>query len=197
MVKKSFVIKCGSLCRELAMRISEEGIEFSNIEITGDTMRIYFSEDILSPEKEIQEIKKILAEISPPKHSLRRRIDVSRIQRNVGPIIPEVLVEILSLQGYETRYIDNQIETNASYETIIELSSRISRCIRDLEFARNLTSLGKRIIVFTCAYHNISYEEAIDFLKKENILVENEEGFLHVSDGDIKKLYREIANKFI
>ncbi len=196
MVKKSFVIKCGSLCRELAMRISEEGIEFSNIEITGDTMRIYFSEDILSPEKEIQEIKKILAEISPPKHSLRR-IDVSRIQRNVGPIIPEVLVEILSLQGYETRYIDNQIETNASYETIIELSSRISRCIRDLEFARNLTSLGKRIIVFTCAYHNISYEEAIDFLKKENILVENEEGFLHVSDGDIKKLYREIANKFI
>lgn len=37
-MKKSFVIKCGSSCQELANRISEEGIEFSNIEISGGVM---------------------------------------------------------------------------------------------------------------------------------------------------------------
>jgi hypothetical protein len=196
MVKKSFVIKCGSKCKELVSRISEEGIRFSSVEIIGDTLRIYFSEDILSPEIEIQEIKKIMAEILPPKHSTRK-IEISRIQRSVGPIIPDVLAEILSLQGYEAKYINNRIETNATYETLIEIASRVSRCIKELEFVRELTSLAKKIIVFTCAYHNISHEEAIELLKRENILIETSEGLLHVSSSDIKRIFETIAKKIL
>ncbi|MCI4457698.1 MAG: hypothetical protein JHC19_06470 [Desulfurococcaceae archaeon] len=71
-MKKSFVIKCGSLCQELANRISEEGIEFSNIEISGGVMRIYFSDYIKDPSREILDIKRIFEELS--KRSYKKKV---------------------------------------------------------------------------------------------------------------------------
>ncbi|MEZ0290754.1 MAG: DUF2067 family protein [Sulfolobales archaeon] len=193
-MKKSFVVKCGDLCEELASRIAEEGIEFSSIEVSGGSMRITFSDDIVNPEREIEEIKRIFAELRPVSPSGVKKIDVSRIQRIIeGPIMPDVICELLRLRGYKADYDGRSIATNASYETIIDVSKKVSSCIKRLA-RRDLTLQAKKLVVFTCAYHEIEDPGAcVETLAREGLLKLAEENLYHISSNDLSNLMRKSA----
>ncbi|MEL9929692.1 MAG: DUF2067 family protein [Sulfolobales archaeon] len=193
-MKKSFVIKCENLCEELIDRMSEEGIEFSSVEVSGGVMRIIFSDDIINPEREIEEIRKIYSELrSRSRSGALREIELRRIQKAVeGPIIPSILCEILRIQGYKAEHGKDRIITDAPHEILIEVGVLVSMCIKNLK-RRDLTSQAKELVIFACAYHRSDPDTCVRALIREGLL-RDVGGVYHVGSHDLKEYMMKAMN---
>jgi hypothetical protein len=176
-------LRCGSpeVCAELAEYVvRHRGVRVSQLsyEIRGGVLEI----SIAGPPSDVTASRRAVMEAYREWRSLREfrlgtsgRLDLRLLASTTGgPIMPDVLVELLRLRGYSAEVSGGELRTDANPEEVLELAGRVSRAIDEVsrEFPKASRNL-KHLLVATRAL-GLDPSRVLEVLRGRGLLEEGE-----------------------
>jgi len=188
-------LRCGSpeSCAELAEYVARRrGVRALQLsyEVRGGVLEV----SIAGPPSDVEASRRAVMEAYREWRSLREfklgvsgRLDLRLLASAVsGPVMPDVMVELLRLRGYSAAVSGDELRTDADPGEVLELASRVSRAIDEVsrglpKASRNL----KRLLVAARAL-GLDPSGVLEALRGRGLL---EEGERRV---DLKALWRSL-----
>ena len=162
-------------------------------EMRGDTIKIQIYGSRSTIQRSIARIKQLLREYSTPRAGPGRRYSVRLLSREAGVALPpDVLVEVLRLQGYRASYAEGQIETDAGEDEVVAAARLLGEAVRRLQ-AVHATRTAKKVLMAVLALDPSARpgEVAAEALSL-GVFEELEDGRLHVP-GDWREALKKLA----
>jgi len=190
--ERRLVISCGSqeLCSELMERLEEEVSPRAEIVGSIRNGKIYlkivgFEPDVVRTVLRIREAVRMLLMRTA---SARRGIRVEEISRMAGvPVVPDVLVEFLKLNGVGARLSGGIIYADATVDEVVEAAKTLGEAAARMGNVRLPASLRKALLLAT----------AVTGLSPSALLRRLEELGLLDEEGNLTVEWREAARELI
>lgn len=176
-------LRCGSpdSCAELAEYVAKRrGVRAPQLsyEIRGGVLEI----SIAGPPSDVAASRRAVMEAYREWRSLREfklgtsgRLDLRLLASTVGgPVMPDVLVELLRLRGYAAEVSGGELRTDADPDEVLELASSVSKAIEEVsrEFPKASRNL-KHLLVAARAL-GLDLSGVLEALRSRGLLEESE-----------------------
>ena len=165
-------------------------------EIEGDTIKLQIYGSKVSISLTLRKIRELLREYSTPETPRGgRRVSLRLLARTAGTALPpDVLVEVLKLQGYRARVTeDGYLETDAEWEDLTAVASLLGEAIRRLSHYPASRTAKKLLFAALTLDPSLGPERVVDEGLALGVLWEDDEGKIHVR-GDWREALKKLLD---
>ncbi|GAB6147619.1 DUF2067 family protein [Stetteria hydrogenophila] len=158
----------------------------ASIKVRGDKVLVeIYGEEFMIRDSLIR-LKNLMEEYRPTRSG--RGYSLRLISREVGLAVPgDVLALVLRMEGSDARYADGFIETNASYEHVIDAAARVKRALEEARLLESTRS-AKKAVVAVASLTGAPVERVVKAGLEAGLLFEDDDGKIV-----IKKPWMEVV----
>jgi len=193
-------LRCGSpeSCTELAEYVvRRRGVRAPQLsyEVRGGVLEVSIAgapSDVAASRRAVMEAYREWRSLRVFKLGLSRRLDLRLLASTVGgPLMPDVLVELLKLRGYSAEVLGSELRTDADPDAVLELAGRVSRAIAEVSKEFPKASRNLKYLLVAASALGLDPSGLLGVLRSRGLLEEGERKL------DLKVLWRSLLAELL
>ncbi len=166
-------------------------------EIRGDMLRLHVYGSRLAIERTMRLVRQLIAEYSTPREGQRKRYSLKAISREARLAVPpDVLTTILENEGYTAVVRDEELETDAPPEAVLNAAQRLADAVRRLALVNASRTAKKVLLALLSLYPDMQPQDAVSLLLSSGYAFEDEEGRIYLR-GDWREVLKSLVEDWI